>query len=481
MSRINVKLVTYWVATVISYIYLVMPDHAAISIPVFVLLQFGMYMYLIKSEPEFTKDINLRGLWVFVPIFILALNPAISSAGMWNFTNFIVVIILFSVMLLMLLGNFNIFVEGSCALRNAMSHIAKPFKHFGLPFKLAADMGKGKTNVVLRVLLGLLISIPVVLILMYMLSKADSVFASYIANFFRWLSELISWSSWIRLVFGTFVGLYMFGLVVMLFIRVPQRQAKQTPKAVGDPVIFLVIMACALLVYSVFVFIQFRYLFAGAQLPSGLTYTEYARKGFFELCFLSAINISVILLYVWLFKHKEKGSVKTVSQTFNIYLCVINFVILASSFYRMTLYTNSDGLTRLRLFVFGFLIFQAIGLAITVFYVLKPKFNMIGVYAALGLAYYLVLNIVPIDYFVAKNQVDRYLLHGDDGGIGYITRNLSPDAAPQVQRIIESNGISEDVKQLCDVFYERTANTVDRQNSTGEWQSFNFVLGSFRE
>ena len=86
--------------------------------------------------------------------------------------------------------------------------------------------------------------------------------------------------------------------------------------------------------------------------------------------------------------------------------------------------------------MFGFLIFESIGLLITFFYIIKPKFNIIAVYLVIALVYYLLLNVVPIDAIVAKSQVDRY--YGHRGyGISYVM-TLSADAAPQIARLLDA-------------------------------------------
>jgi hypothetical protein len=183
-------------------------------------------------------------------------------------------------------------------------------------------------------------------------------------------------------------------------------------------------------------FVQIRYLFGGYEgmaLPGGISYSDYARRGFFELFFLTGVNIAFILWSVSLFKGRT-GAKGGVIQGFQAYLCLLTFVLLASSFYRMTLYSADDGFTRLRLLVYGFLLFEAVGLAITDFYIFKPKFNIIAVYAVIALSYYCVVNVGQLDYWVAKNQVDRYLEKGDPSGISYAC-SLSADAAPALARL----------------------------------------------
>lgn len=221
-----------------------------------------------------------------------------------------------------------------------------------------------------------------------------------------------------------------------------------------------------------FVVIQFKYLFAsGNNLPYGLTYTYYARRGFFELLFLSGLNIFLILITICLIKEQSGKWVKSV-KILCCYLCVVTMVLLASSFYRMWLYNADDGLTRLRLLVFGFLISEAIGLVFTFFYIIKPKFNIMVIYSIIGLIYYLILNIIPIDAFIAKNQIDRYFQTGKSG-IEY-TLTLSADAAPQIARLLEST--DDNVKESAKNYFKN--NNYQNDNMTC-WQQWNLSRSSF--
>lgn len=202
----------------------------------------------------------------------------------------------------------------------------------------------------------------------------------------------------------------------------------------GDFVVINIVLGSIVSVYAIFAAIQFQYLFAGSgELPYGLSYTYYARRGFFELLFLSGVNILIMLLAVnW--TRDEAGAGVSLAKTFCCALCLMTFILLASSYYRMWLYTLDGGLTRLRFLVFGFLVFEALGLAVTFIYILKPQFNIIAVYLALGLTYYLLLNLVPMDSIIARNQINRYFADGK--GDTHYALSLSTDAAPEIARLL---------------------------------------------
>jgi hypothetical protein len=168
----------------------------------------------------------------------------------------------------------------------------------------------------------------------------------------------------------------------------------------------------------------------------------------------------------------KQGLWARITKFLSGYLCAVTLVLLASSFYRMWLYSSGDGLTRLRLLVFGFLIFEAIGLIITFFYIKKPNFNIAGVYLAIGLVYYLLLNMVPIDSLIAKNQIDRYFNHHPQG-IEYIM-TLSPDAAPQINRLLTSEGVDTQTRQLARMYFDRLEARYGA--AAPDWREYNLSI-----
>jgi hypothetical protein len=239
----------------------------------------------------------------------------------------------------------------------------------------------------------------------------------------------------------------------------------------GDVVIINIVLGSVLVIYSVFVAIQFRYLFASPDnLPFGLNFVTYARRGFFELMVLAGINIFAILFTVWMTRIQDGRGAKLV-KLFCFYLCAVTCVLLVSSFYRMWLYGSDDGLTRMRFMVFGFLIFKAFGLVATFVYIARPRFNIIAVYCVIALVYYMCLNIVPMDSIVARSQVDRYFATGR-GGVHYIL-TLSPDVAPQAVRLLESDN-AHTVLMVENYF-------LSRNFQYDSWRQWNLSVDRFRQ
>jgi len=106
-----------------------------------------------------------------------------------------------------------------------------------------------------------------------------------------------------------------------------------------------------------FVAVQLRYLFGGTDVvieSAGLTYSEYARRGFFELVWVAALVLPVLLAAHWLLR-KERPAHERVFRLLAAGLLSMLFVVMASALWRMRLYQSEYGQTELRFYTTAFI------------------------------------------------------------------------------------------------------------------------------
>ncbi len=479
-NSIKIKLSIYGLLSAVSFIYLILTHNPGISVPVFTIIQFVSIFTLIYKREEAK---NKKGLLMFVPIFILSLNYYLSGSYLWRAPNFLCTMLLYSTMVAILTDNFPVKELSFKFLFKILEHVIVPLRNFNIPFKwinkYKSDDAKKKLHS--SIILGIFISLPFVVFLLIMLSSADLVFSVKVENTLEWFSKMLDLELIFKIIFGMIAGLYLFGLIYIVFAekKSDSQNAIFTleirPKN-ADTIVINILLSSILLVYTLFIFIQFKYLFAGSVLPGNLNYAEYARRGFFELIFLSFLNIGLILLTVYLYKEKiyvQRNKWSNLTKIFMIYLCAVTFVMLISSFYRMYLYDQEYGFTRLRVLVYGFLIFESIGLIITAAFIMRPEFNIMAVYMVIGLCYYLCLNVVQIDYIIAKHNVDMYLAKETDSlDIDYLM-SLSVDAAPQIARLVENNNADIMTRYKADLYFK---NIEENYSSDSLWQSRNYSI-----
>jgi Domain of unknown function (DUF4173) len=258
-----------------------------------------------------------------------------------------------------------------------------------------------------KVLIGVLISIPVLMVVLYLLMTADSQFEKLVGGipqFFKAVkAEMI-----IRLIVILIYTFGFFGFLQVLFhkqIKVINRPSSiQMFKA--DAVIAITVLVLINIVYLLFTVVQFKYFFSGT-LQGDFTYAEYARKGFFELLFVSLINLSItvtVLSYVG----QGTSVTKRLIQILLTFLILESFIMLGSAFLRLSLYEEAYGFSFIRVLSHSFMIFLGVILIYTLIKIWIEKLSLFHFYFITALIYYTSINMINLDRIVVKENIARY-------------------------------------------------------------------------
>src|SRR5436309_756968 len=217
----------------------------------------------------------------------------------------------------------------------------------------------------------------------------------------------------------------------------PLRAAPSRSLTEGDSKVALGIIPVATalglvdLLFLVFVVIQVRYLFGGAELiatATGLTYAEYARRGFFELVTASALVLPLLTGADWLVRIESREHQRTFRQLALVLLLLLA-VVMASAFTRMRLYVSEYGLSEDRLYATAFMLYLAglFGwLAWTTLRGARRRFAFGGLvqgFAMLG-----VLHLVNPDVLIVRTNLARPAAERPFDG--WYAASLSADVVP---------------------------------------------------
>jgi two-component system, OmpR family, sensor histidine kinase BaeS len=212
-------------------------------------------------------------------------------------------------------------------------------------------------------------------------------------------------------------------------------------------------------VFLAFLAAQATVIFGGhdyLQRTTGLTYADYVHQGFGQLTVATALT----LLVVWAAARKAPRATvadRTWLRASLGLLCLQTLVVVASALYRMHVYQEAYGFTRLRLLVdvfegwLGLLVLAVMAGGVALRAAWLPRFALLsGTVALLGLA---VLN--P-DAWIAEHNLDRY---AETGRVDWTyLRGLSDDAVPVLGDLPEE---------------ERRCALEGRQAATGDWLEWN--------
>jgi len=204
-------------------------------------------------------------------------------------------------------------------------------------------------------------------------------------------------------------------------------------QALGNTAIVLAAVAA---LYLLFLGVQSAGLFGGAEYlaQKGLSYAEWARSGFFQMVGVTVVNLTLLLAAVqW--SRREGGAWRAV-RLLSALLTAESLLLLLSAAWRMTLYVDVYGLSFKRCMTYWGMGMMAAFLLAAAWKVRRPDFRFCRVVFPLALAGWLVINCVPVDYLVAKDQVDRYL-SGESGVLDaeYLLYDLSYDTLSQLERL----------------------------------------------
>ncbi|HZI29173.1 MAG TPA: DUF4173 domain-containing protein [Gemmatimonadaceae bacterium] len=309
---------------------------------------------------------------------------------------------------------------------------------FGAPMLVASDADLlalpafrgGSSWTALR---ALLITTPLVLVFVLLLSRADPVFASV----FR-LPEIDAERVIEHVVLiGAFTW-WSAGYIRGALLGVSRRPAlpERMPVRLGLAEI-TTSFGAVIALFALFVVLQLRWLFGGADVvlaTTGLTVAEYARRGFFELVAVTALVLPLILTTRAFI---EDENVVRRHRHLSIALIVLVLAIMASAMLRMRLYVGFFGLSTDRLYATAVMVWLglvSLALARTVLRGWSRPFAAMTMVSAFVTLF--ALNAINPDQLVARVNLSRSTT---EHGIDYVyLARLSGDATPMVVRALKS-------------------------------------------
>lgn len=314
----------------------------------------------------------------------------------------------------------------------------------GMPFTDAVWYCKNKldkkNSKYLYLLIGFAITIPLFVIVFLLLSSADIVFRD-MAD--RMLANISGGDVCLMVVMFVVMTLVSYSLVVYLSKKEIKEEVVDSRK--WEPLIGIPVATVLSLLYLVFSGIQIVYLFLGKmQLPTGYTYAEYAREGFFQLLAVSILNLAIVLVGLYFFKpSKILKAVLTVMS-----LCT--FIMIASSALRMVIYIQYYYLTFLRILVLWSLLVLFLIFVGVIIYIAKETFPLFRYSLVVFTCLYIGLSFSHPDYWIAKVNLASTEDSRSDffKGEAYedyrFLSDLSADAAPVLVDWIAEEGYATD-------------------------------------
>ncbi|MFT8320453.1 MAG: DUF4173 domain-containing protein [Bacillus sp. (in: firmicutes)] len=432
-----------------------------ISFSIFIVSFYGVYFYLIKRKQTTHK---LLAMYLFICIWVLALSYLFIANPVFYGLNLFVVICLLFIHTSLLTSP--AFIDWSSSL--FLVYLGKKIKQFNIfakkiiVFLLRKIIKNPNTQTykkIKKVMIGLIITGPIFTILLILLTASDEKFGSFIVTIIQHILSINITEIWTPLRIILLFIIFVVGIktVGKKLVVVP---VKQTIRGgAWDLTIVLTIVVSINLLYALFTIVQFKYFFNDV-LINDFTYATYAKKGFFELMFVTVINFVMIICV-----HTYTAVKTKVLKVLLSIMILFSFVMLVSSHLRLSLYEEAYGYTYLRLFSHSFLILLVVIFGFTIVKIWMEKLNLIRIFLLTALLYYCSLNMINMDRVIVSQNILRYEKTGDID-LQYMS-HLSDASIPALVDLYKKDQNNPLLKQL---LAEKKDQLLVRKSS---WQSYN--------
>ena len=300
-----------------------------------------------------------------------------------------------------------------------VSVFGAPIRHFSAgPQAISGSLKKSAAASAVRTaVIGLLVTIPLTLVVGVLLASADSGVERIFSQLGDLLTDNVMQILW-ELAFGVLIGLWLFAVC----FSAVQRKKKEEPfpadaqyaekldalRLIPNLGLYAGVTPICLM-YLVYVISQTNYFLSAftGRLPEGMIYSEYARRGFFELCAIAVINLGVILVLTGCAKKGGADRPKALT-VYAVILCLFTLFIIATAIAKMVLYISAYGMTELRFYTTWFMV-----LLVAVFLVLlvrqfASKLPTASVLTGVLTAMLAVLCFCRPDARIAEYNIRRY-------------------------------------------------------------------------
>lgn len=306
-------------------------------------------------------------------------------------------------------------------------------RNIGKTMKALFAGGNGNKKAVGKALIGLAGAIPVLLVVIPLLISSDAAFGGMMENIFKNTTGNI-----FKAVLGVNASVFVLSYGVSLKKGDIAKIGKSNFSGIENAYIISFLSAVSFC-YVLYLFSQLAYFFSAFKgfLPDGeITFAQYARKGFFEMCAIAVINLNIVFLAL-LFSKKKNGKACNGIKILSTFIAIFTLIIISTAISKMVLYIDAFGMTVLRITTSAFMVFLAIVFISVVLRIYFTKINIVktGLIAASFIL--IVLGSINVNGVCAKYNYESYKSQKLDSVDLKAMYDLGDEGIPYLVRLSE--------------------------------------------
>lgn len=410
----------------VIYTFCTYRNPAGITFPLCTITMISFSVLFLK---KIGKTIKHNIFFYFVGILLLSISTFLTTNGRIHIFNRIGILLLFSAGMLHQMyedkgWNFPVYVKNLfCLYGTCIPALVKPFQHMSFYMKREKKEGRKELAAILA---GVGIAVLFLLVVLPLLIRSDQIFAGYFDKIFRYISV---WTIF-GILFQFLAGSILFYAFFAALFKQNIKEEKKKEVCRTNALTGITFTAILTVIYVFYSGIQILFLFLrfGEGLPGGVTYSQYAHSGFWQLLAVSLINIVTVLICMQMFEEHK------VLKILLLIISVCTCIMAVSAAYRMVLYVKVYHLTFLRVLVLwflGVLVLIMAGIMVSIF---RRKFHLFQYIMVVVTCCYIGFSFAGVDGMIASYNISHSEeLYFDD--LYYLMDQLSEDAAPYIAEI----------------------------------------------
>lgn len=352
--------------------------------------------------------------------------------------------------------------------------VSEPFGNYSACPKAVFSIFRHKSGAknIGYAVVGLMLSIPLTIIVCLLLISADDGFDKMLGN----IIDSISLAGFWTFMFGLPVSFWIFGIVYSAVsskgkLRVDYIviEEEKKRKQVAPTALICSFAAPLCVIYVMFFFSQLGYFVSafGGTVPDGFSTSEYARRGFFELCAVAVINLLVIAAMNSYCRRADGKN--TALKLMTVIFSFFTLILIATAESKMFLYISRFGLTPKRVYTSWLMLILAV-IFILIIVSSFVKFPAERIAAVFIIAAALILGFCGADGLIAR--YDAGLI--ESGVMTAFPDDLSADSASYIKKCLKSN--NEQVRIAAESSFNRMLVEVSHKESFERSVTEMFIL-----
>ena len=279
---------------------------------------------------------------------------------------------------------------------------------------------------------GAALSLPLILVLIALLASADPVIRWSTDRLTAWLPD---WSFPPRLLFFGFLLILTLGANAIalrqLAPRFPEYPALPLASTIGVTEQRMVLWSAAVVLW-LFVALQASYLIhpPPSAIGTGVTFAEFARRGFGELSFAATLVGAIIIILEYARPTDATDRDRATLRSLELALVIALELVLISAFRRVVLYEQAYGFTESRVFAQTYMIVMALALATLAVEITRGRISIAfgRRVAEIALGAFTILVFWNFEAWIVNRNIDRA---GSTGKFdAWYSTHMTRDALP---------------------------------------------------